>query len=72
MMYKWLPTDCPVNLPPACHTNLGVGGLVLNDKHQMLVVVEKHTEVPHWKLPGGYVERGLYSLNYIYYNVHFN
>ncbi|XP_063824909.1 uncharacterized protein LOC135074522 [Ostrinia nubilalis] len=58
MMYKWLPTDRPANLPPACHTNLGVGGLVLNDKNQMLVVVEKHAEISHWKLPGGYVERG--------------
>ncbi|KAL0892999.1 hypothetical protein ABMA27_014664 [Loxostege sticticalis] len=58
MMFKWLPTHRAPNLPPACHTNLGVGGLVLNDKNQMLVVVEKHTEVSHWKLPGGYVERG--------------
>lgn len=58
MMFKWLPTNRPANLPPACHTNLGVGGLVLNDKNQMLVVEEKHTEISHWKLPGGYVERG--------------
>ncbi|CAG9786195.1 unnamed protein product [Diatraea saccharalis] len=58
MMYKWLPLNTLANLPPACHTNIGVGGLVLNDKNQMLVVVEKHTEIAHWKLPGGYVERG--------------
>ncbi|XP_072932031.1 uncharacterized protein [Epargyreus clarus] len=58
MMYKWLPKDSPCNLPPACHTNLGVGGLVLNDHNQILVVTEQHFEYPHWKLPGGYVERG--------------
>ncbi|KAI5651829.1 NUDIX domain-containing protein [Phthorimaea operculella] len=58
MMYKWLPKDSKSNLPPACHTNLGVGGMVFNDKNQILVVMEQHFEYPHWKLPGGYVERG--------------
>ncbi|XP_049868923.1 uncharacterized protein LOC126368807 [Pectinophora gossypiella] len=58
MMYKWLPTDSISHLPPACHTNLGVGGMVFNDKNQILVVTEKHFDYPHWKLPGGYVERG--------------
>ncbi|CAK1547155.1 unnamed protein product [Leptosia nina] len=58
MMYKWLPQDRSANLPPSCHTNLGVGGLVFNSKNEILVVMEKHFEHPHWKLPGGYVERG--------------
>ncbi|XP_068631796.1 uncharacterized protein [Battus philenor] len=58
MMYKWLPLDCKPNLPPACHTNLGVGAMVFNDKNQLLAISEKHYEYPHWKLPGGYVERG--------------
>ncbi|XP_050346217.1 uncharacterized protein LOC126770734 [Nymphalis io] len=58
MMYKWLPTDSEPNLPPACHTNLGVGALVLNRRNQLLAVSEKHYDYPHWKLPGGYVERG--------------
>ncbi|KAJ0177180.1 hypothetical protein K1T71_007189 [Dendrolimus kikuchii] len=58
MMYKWLPKDSLCNLPPACHTNIGVGGMVLNDKNEILVVTEKHIEYKHWKLPGGYVERG--------------
>ncbi|KAG6442355.1 nudix hydrolase 8 [Manduca sexta] len=57
-MYKWLPTDSKSNLPPASHTNLGVGGLVLNEHDQILVVIEQHTEFVHWKLPGGYVEKG--------------
>ncbi|CAH2106450.1 unnamed protein product [Euphydryas editha] len=58
MMYKWLPKNSTVNLPPACHTSLGVGGLVINDNNEILVVIEKHHEIAHWKFPGGYVERG--------------
>ncbi|CAH0750882.1 unnamed protein product [Diatraea saccharalis] len=58
MMFKWLPKDSKPNLPPACHTTLGVGAMVFNDKNQVLAISEKHYEYPHWKLPGGYVERG--------------
>ncbi|XP_053608083.1 uncharacterized protein LOC128673933 isoform X2 [Plodia interpunctella] len=58
MMFKWLPLDCEPNLPPASHTNLGVGGLVFNNKDQLLAVSEKNYTYGHWKLPGGYVERG--------------
>ncbi|CAH2236817.1 jg8570 [Pararge aegeria aegeria] len=58
MMYKWLPSELKPNLPPPCHTNLGVGAFVVNENDQMLAVSEKHYEYPHWKLPGGYVERG--------------
>ncbi|GBP89618.1 Nudix hydrolase 8 [Eumeta japonica] len=58
MMFKWLPTHISCNLPPACHTNLGVGGLVFNSKGEILVVTEQHHAYAHWKLPGGYVERG--------------
>ncbi|KPJ08155.1 Nudix hydrolase 8 [Papilio machaon] len=58
MMYKWLPIDSTPNLPPACHTNLGVGALVFNNRNQLLAISEKHYEYPHWKLPGGYVEQG--------------
>lgn len=59
MMFKWLPKTSLPNLPPACHTNIGVGGLVFNDNNEILVVTEQHTKYSHWKLPGGYVERGL-------------
>ncbi|CAD0199170.1 unnamed protein product [Chrysodeixis includens] len=57
MMYKWLP-NTQSNLPPASHTNLGVGAMVFNDKNEILVVSENYIDFPHWKLPGGYVERG--------------
>lgn len=39
---------------------IGVGGLVVNDKKQILVVSEKYYKYPHWKLPGGGVDPGNY------------
>lgn len=36
---------------------VGVGGLVVNDKDQILTITEKQAIIPGaWKLPGGYVE----------------
>ena len=38
---------------------MGVGALVIRqDTAEVLVVREKYHQQPHWKLPGGYVERG--------------
>lgn len=59
MMYKWLPKDETNNIPPYSHTMVGVGAVVINDKSEILVVREKYWLVPHWKLPGGYVEPGI-------------
>lgn len=57
MMAKWLPKDLSPNLPVYSHTMVGVGGLVVNDKDQILTIVEKQAIIPgSWKLPGGYVE----------------
>ncbi|XP_044272523.1 nudix hydrolase 2 isoform X2 [Tribolium madens] len=58
MMYLWLPVNELCNIPPYAHTMIGVGAVVVNDKSEILVVSEKYYEVPHWKLPGGYVEPG--------------
>ncbi|XP_068915223.1 uncharacterized protein [Tenebrio molitor] len=58
MMYLWLPTTENCNIPPYAHTMIGVGAVVVNDKAEILVVSEKYYQVPHWKLPGGYVEPG--------------
>lgn len=60
-MYKWLPKDETSNIPSYAHTMIGVGGLVINDKSEVLVVNEKHLEHPHWKLPGGSVDPGMYN-----------
>ncbi|XP_034489810.1 nudix hydrolase 8 [Drosophila innubila] len=57
VMYRWLPTDETPNLPHYAHTLLGVGGLVINDQNEVLVVSDRNAPVNNiWKLPGGYVE----------------
>lgn len=58
MMYMWLPTDESNNIPAYAHTLVGVGGIVVNDKSQILVVREKYATRVAWKLPGGYAEPG--------------
>ncbi|KAA0186121.1 hypothetical protein HAZT_HAZT010633 [Hyalella azteca] len=60
VMVRWLPTDAPSTLPRYAHTVVGVGAMVVReDSGQLLVVEDKYCQRPHWKLPGGYVERGL-------------
>ncbi|XP_058821227.1 uncharacterized protein LOC131683352 isoform X4 [Topomyia yanbarensis] len=57
MMYRWLPKDEEMNIPPYAHTMVGVGALVINEQKQILVVSERHALIKEsWKLPGGYVE----------------
>jgi ADP-ribose pyrophosphatase YjhB (NUDIX family) len=58
MMYRWLPTAEECNIPPFAHTMIGVGAVVMNDAQEILVVKEKYSVIPHWKLPGGYIEPG--------------
>lgn len=57
VLTNWLPTEEINKLPPFPHTAIGVGGLVINDKRELLVVREKYqgAEAP-WKLPGGLVD----------------
>lgn len=57
-MLKWLPADDPCPVPYAAHTMVGVGGMVVNSKKEILVIREKYYKKPHWKLPGGYVDPG--------------
>lgn len=65
MMTKWLPTNLAPNLPVYSHTMVGVGGLVVNDKDQILTITEKQAIIPgNWKLPGGYVEPSKLNTKY--------
>jgi len=58
-MVKWLPIDESSNIPVYAHTMVGVGGLVINSKNQVLTITEKQAIIAgSWKLPGGYVEPG--------------
>ncbi|KAH8245204.1 hypothetical protein KR032_006417 [Drosophila birchii] len=57
VLYRWLPLDESSNLPTYAHTLMGVGGLVINEKDEVLVVSDRYAMIPNsWKLPGGYVE----------------
>jgi len=56
MLNQWLPKNEPNKLPLAPSTSIGVGGFVLNDKNELLVVKEKYLANPLWKLPGGMAE----------------
>lgn len=59
MMVRWISTKETSNIPPFAHTMVGVGGIVINAKDQILSVSEKQSIVPgSWKLPGGYVDPG--------------
>jgi len=61
-LFLWMAGDkgevC--NIPSYAHTLIGVGGMVINEKEEILVVQERFLfkDTPHWKLPGGYVDPG--------------
>eukprot|EP01126_Amoeba_proteus_P018788 TRINITY_DN1955_c0_g1_i10.p1 TRINITY_DN1955_c0_g1~~TRINITY_DN1955_c0_g1_i10.p1 ORF type:complete len:296 (-),score=69.53 TRINITY_DN1955_c0_g1_i10:128-916(-) len=58
LLAKWLPYSTN-RLPLGPTHYVGVGGFVVNDKKEILVVREKHGPVTHiWKLPGGSVDPG--------------
>jgi len=57
-LLKWLDSTEVCNIPSFAHTLVGVGGMVVNDKGEVLVVQERFYTAPHWKLPGGYVDPG--------------
>ncbi|CAG2117316.1 unnamed protein product, partial [Medioppia subpectinata] len=60
VMNKWLSTTEPKNIPGYAFTNVGVGGLVIDDNDRVLVVKEKHFfgNQQMWKFPGGYAIQG--------------
>ncbi|KAK2157453.1 hypothetical protein LSH36_191g03068 [Paralvinella palmiformis] len=58
MMKKWISQKEPDTLPPYASHYVGVGGFVLNDDNQLLVVQERFSCSPHWKLPGGHADLG--------------
>ena len=53
---KWLPESVDNPVPSFAHHMIGVGGFVVNDKNEILVVSERYRYRSHWKLPGGYVD----------------
>lgn len=57
VLTHWLPKDEPNTLPTFATSYLGAGGLVINEKNQVLAVCERYSRKKHWKLPGGMVDR---------------
>jgi len=57
-MLKWLPAHRPSKFPEFANTMVGVGGLVVNEHEEILVVQERYLRTPHWKLPGGLSDPG--------------
>ncbi|TYH81489.1 hypothetical protein ES332_D03G203700v1 [Gossypium tomentosum] len=58
MLTYWLP-EGPSMLPANASHQVGVGGFVVNDKNEVLVVQEKHCApsfVGLWKIPTGFID----------------
>ncbi|KAH7514225.1 hypothetical protein FEM48_Zijuj11G0066200 [Ziziphus jujuba var. spinosa] len=57
MLTYWIP-EGPCMLPANASHQVGVGGFVINDKYEVLVVQEKHCAPPSaglWKIPTGFI-----------------
>jgi len=61
LLTKWLPED-PNPLPKYGFTQIGVGGIVVNSKDEVLLVQERISPHPVyqgcWKMPGGLADPG--------------
>ena len=59
LMILWLDEKVPCRMPPFAHHYLGVGGLCINEKREIVLIQEnRSTDNRLWKLPGGYVDAG--------------
>ena len=59
LMILWLDEKVPCRMPPFAHHYLGVGGLCLNEKREIVLIQENRTrDARLWKLPGGFVDGG--------------
>ncbi|PON64569.1 Nudix hydrolase 6-like [Parasponia andersonii] len=57
MLTYWIP-EGPSMLPSNASHQVGVGGFVINDKNEVLVVQEKHCDpafIDLWKIPTGFI-----------------
>ncbi|KAI1291764.1 Nudix hydrolase 8 [Halotydeus destructor] len=59
-MMNWISEEEPSNVPSYPFTNIGVGGLVVDDENNVLVIQEKYSPVAKklWKFPGGHADKG--------------
>jgi len=55
LMILWLDEKVPDRMPPYAHHYVGVGGLCINEKRE-IVLIQQNRSTNHrlWKLPGGF------------------
>jgi mutator protein MutT len=62
LMCHWMDESMPNRLPAYADHFVGVGGLVINERREVLMIQEKRAKLQGaskpWKFPGGYVDRG--------------
>ncbi|PVD31329.1 hypothetical protein C0Q70_06741 [Pomacea canaliculata] len=60
MMTLWMCDNHPNELPEYANQYIGVGGFVVNEKNQLLVMQERYgqNKKSPWKLPGGHANKG--------------
>ncbi len=59
MLTHWLDENDPNQLPSYAMSTIGVGGLVVNKKREVLVIQERFAHVKdYFKLPGGCLDIG--------------
>jgi len=62
LMCKWVDETMANRLPAYADHYVGVGGIMVNDQNQVLMIQERRSigqgASKPWKFPGGYVDRG--------------
>jgi len=60
MVTTWIHETEPNHLPLYAGHFIGVGGFVVNDRDEVLVIQERFNPLgkKHWKLPGGHKDPG--------------
>lgn len=59
LMCLWLDESTPSKIPDYSHHYVGVGGVLLNSRNEILMIQEIRSPDPRpWKLPGGFMDPG--------------
>jgi hypothetical protein len=72
MLTHWLDENDPNQLPTYATSTLGVGGLVVNKKREVLVIQERFAHIKdYFKLPGGCLDMGNIYFITVYITINF-
>ena len=57
LMILWLDKKVPCRMPPYADHYIGIGGAVINEKNEILLIKENRSmDQRRWKLPGGFMD----------------